>query len=107
MTLLTKVKAAAVGVVAVGALVGPTAATAEAATPRCVAHNYVYVVSGGCDGVGGRGLHRMVIRCRVNNSAFWVDWRLGWHDRYSSWQQTAACGGGWHVWQVWFEHTNS
>ncbi|MFD9125722.1 hypothetical protein [Kitasatospora sp. NPDC059571] len=95
------------GALALSAVTIPGATSASAATPRCVYHNYVYSVSGGCDGLGGAGHDRMVIRCRVNNSNYWVDWYGAWHNRLGSWQETRLCGGGRHAWQVWFEHKDT
>ena len=101
------ISATTIAVATLAGVVGP-ATDASAATPRCVYNNYVYSVGGGCDGLGGAGHDRMNIRCRVNNSGFWVDWYGAWHDRYGSWQEIRACGGGWHAWQVLvFEYKNN
>lgn len=103
----TAAKLAAAGTLALGAAVIPTTGASAATTPHCVDHNYVYIVSGGCDGLGGPGHDRMDIYCWANNSDYYVIWYGTWHNRYGSWQENRACGGGWHAGTVWFEHKNS
>jgi len=107
MTTKSALNAVVVAATIVAGVTVPAGGASAATTPRCVYTNYVYSVSGGCDGLGGPGHDRMDIRCRANNTGFWIDWYGPWHDRYGSWQETRACGGGWHAWQVWFEHKNN
>ena len=108
MKLTTVLKIATAAAATASAVAIPNAPGANAATtPHCVDRNYVYSVSGGCDGLGGPGHDRMVIDCRVQNSYYYETWYGPWHDRYSSWQESRTCGGGWYAWQVWFEHKNS
>lgn len=104
----TAAKFAAVGAFALSVTAVSGASSASAATtPRCVDHNYVFSVTGGCDGLGGPGHDRMDIECWANNSDYWVDWYGPWHNRYGSWQETRLCGFGWHAGAVWFEHKNT
>ena len=108
MKLTTALKIAIAAAATASAVAIPNAPGANAATtPYCIDHNYVYLVSGGCDGLGGPGHDRMVINCRVDNSYYYETWYGPWHDRYSSWQENRTCGGGWYAWQVWFEHKNT
>jgi hypothetical protein len=107
MKLVRMLKVAAVAAVTMAAVALPGVQQANATTtPYCVARG-VYVVSGGCDGLGGPGHDRLVIRWRLQNSNWYYTQYGPWHDRYSSWQETRQGGGGYYAWSTWFEHTNS
>jgi hypothetical protein len=106
--LLVRFRTAAVSLLAimsvtlgVGLFLAPAA---DAAVPNCRGTNYVFSYAGGCDGNLTSGQDRLVLRCRVKNSGYWVDWRGPWHSRYADWGENRACGGSMYVWQAWFEH---
>lgn len=106
--LLVRLRTAALALLAImGVTLGAglfLAPAADAAVPHCRGTNYVFAYAGGCDGNLTGGQDRLVLRCRVKNSGYWVDWYGPWHNRYADWAENRACGGSMFVWQAWFEH---